>query len=106
MQVRQNLVLEQVSLQLIGNQDVDQISTLGCFRSGDGLEVVADGQIVVGSTGALPDDDIAAAVAQVLRLSMSLASIADNGDCFVLEQREIRVIVVINFGSHETSLGS
>ena len=64
-------------------------------------EAVADGKVIVRTAGALADDDVATAVAQVLGLSVSLAAVAQDGDGFVLEQGEIGVGVVVNGDWHD-----
>ena len=64
------------------------------------FEAVADGQVVVFAAGPLADDDVAAAVAQVLGLGVALRAVAEDGDRFAFERRKIGVVVVVNFGGH------
>src|SRR5262249_16950554 len=54
----------------------------------------------VGAPLALPDDHIAATVAQVLRLGMSLAAVPENGNGLVLEQGKVGVVVVVDGDWH------
>ena len=57
-------------------------------------------QIVVGAAWALPDDYIAAAVAQVLCLCMSLGTVTEDGDGLVFEKGQVGIVVVVNRGWH------
>ena len=91
---------EQVPLNFVGEQNVDDIGALGRLGEREGLEAVAHRQVVVRRSFTLPDNDIAAAVAEVLRLGMSLAAVAENGDRLVLQKCQIGVVVVINFRGH------
>ena len=43
---------------------------------------------------------LAAAVAQILGLGVSLRAIAENGDGLAFEDGEIGVVVVVDFGRH------
>ena len=64
------------------------------------FEAVLDGQVVIRAPLSLPDDHFAAAVAEVLRLGVPLAAVAQDGDRLVLEQRQVGIVFVINFGGH------
>src|SRR3712207_9050232 len=55
---------------------------------------------VIGSAGPLADDHLAAAVAQVLGLSVPLGAVAQDGDGLVLEERKVGVGVVVDLGGH------
>ena len=59
-----------------------------------------DGQVVVGRAGQLADDDVAAAVAEVLGVGVALRAVAEDGDRLALQQGEIGVFVVVNLGGH------
>ena len=50
-----------------------------------GLEAVADGEVVVLAAGPLADDDVDAAVAEVLGLGVALRAVADDGDRLAFE---------------------
>ncbi len=64
------------------------------------LEAVALGQVVVRAARPLADDHRAAAVAQVLGLGVALRAVAEDGNRLAFEDREIGVVVVVNFGGH------
>jgi len=102
LRLRADVVAVDVALEFVRQQDVDQIAFFGGFGSGHGLEAVADCQIVVGTTGALSDEDIAAAVPQILSLSVALTSVTDNRDRFALQMTEIGIVFVINLDRHSS----
>ena len=55
--------------------------------------------IVVG-TFALANDDVAAAVAEVLRVRVPLRTVTDNRDRHILQDGKIGVVFIINRSSH------
>ena len=77
----------QIALDFVGEQNVDDVGLATRFVDLKRLEAVADCQIVVLAPGALADDDLAAAITQVLCLRMALGSIAQNRNGFVFENR-------------------
>ena len=95
-----------VALHFVGQQDVDQVALLGGFFGRDRLEAVALGQVVVGAAGPLADDDLAAAVAQVLGMGVPLRAVAEDGDRLVLEQRQVGVFFVVHLGHRSKTPGS
>src|SRR5262249_55789292 len=52
----------------------------------------------------LADDHVHAAIAKVLRLSVSLAAVAEDGDRLAFEEREISVVVVVDGRGHGGNL--
>jgi hypothetical protein len=58
LEVRFDFLGEEVALQFVGDEDVDHIGGLGGVGGADGLEAVADGEVVVLAAGALADDDV------------------------------------------------
>ena len=83
-----------------GKQDIDQVAGLGGLGGRDRLEAVADGRVVVGRARPLADHHVAARVAQVLRLGVPLAAIADHRDRLALQEREVGILVVVHLGGH------
>ena len=61
-------------------------------------------QLKICAARTLTYDYIASAVAQILGMRVSLGTIAQNGDRFFFEQRQIGVRVVIDSGRHFNSL--
>jgi len=84
-------------LVLIGCQDHHDIGPGGSFGVAQHLEAGAFGLDGGGAAGTKRDRDILdAAVAQVLRMGMALAAIADDDDLLVLDQLQIAVGIIIN----------
>ena len=104
LQVRADVRPKNVALNLVGQQDIDDVGRLGGFGGGHGLEAVPDGQVVIRPAFSLADDDLAAAVAEVLGLGVPLAAVAQDGDGFVLEQRQVGIVFVVNFRGHVSLL--
>ena len=75
-------VLVDISLRVVRNQNLDDVALFGRFGGGNGIKAVLFGQIVVPGTRPLAYNHFHAAIAQVKRLRMTLASKADNGDLF------------------------
>ena len=100
LQVRLDFVFVEVALEFIGDEDVDDVGLLGGVGRAHGLEAVADGEVVVLAARALADDDVDAAIAQVLGLGVALRAVADDRDRLAFEGRHVGVFVVINCGCH------
>jgi hypothetical protein len=63
---------------------------------------VADREIIVGAAGTLTNHHCAAAVTQVLGLSVTLAAVADDGNGLALQMTEIGIVVVVNLNRHSS----
>ena len=94
----------EISLELIRHEDIDQIARLGRLGGCHRFKPVADRLLVIRRTLQLRDDHVAAAVAQVLGLCVSLATVPDDGDRFFFQMRKVSVVVVINLGWHRVFL--
>ena len=92
--------LVDVSLHFVGQQDVDQVRLLRGVIDAHRFEAVLHRQVVVRAAGTLADDDLAAAVLEVLGLGVPLRPVAEDGDGLVLEEGEVGVVVVVNRGGH------
>ena len=95
-QVRLDVLVVDVGLAFIRSQVHDDVSLLGHFRDGNGLEVVLLGQFVVFGAGALGDDDFNAAVPHVLGVSVALGTVADDTDGLAVKKAKISILVVIH----------
>jgi hypothetical protein len=95
LQVRSDVALVNTGLMLIGDQDMDDVSFLGQFGGRNRFEAVLDGQRVVGGSFELGNDDVDAALAQVLGLGVALAAIADDADGLPGQEAQIGVVVVV-----------
>ena len=71
-EIRANRLPVDVALHFVGQQNVNDVGLLGSLFDRQRIEAVAFGQVVVGTTGSLADDDGATAVAQVLGVGVSL----------------------------------
>ena len=104
LEVRLDFALEQVALQLVGDENVDHVGGLGGVGGAHRLEAVTDRQVVVLAAGALADDDVDARVAEVLGLSVALRAVADDGDGLAGQGIHVGVLVVINRSCHCVTL--
>ncbi len=103
-QIFTNVVAVHVALDFVRQQNVDQVARGSRVSRRHWFETMAFGEVVVGSAGPLTDDHVAPAVAQVLSLSMSLAAVANDGNCLVFQQAQVCVVIVINFSCHRIDL--
>src|SRR4051812_28882328 len=69
-----------VPLHFVGQQDVDDVRLPRRVLSGYWLKAMLDRQLIIRAAGALTDDYVDSAIAEVLGLSVSLAAIAEDGD--------------------------
>ncbi len=95
LQVRFEIIFIQLALQFVGDQDLDDVGLLRHFRGGDGLKSMFHGQIVIGPSRALADQDLHPAVTQILRLGVSLAAVSDNAHRLALEQPQVGILIVV-----------
>ena len=104
-QAGSNRLLIHLFLSLIRNQDHDEVSQFrGILHAAD-REAGCLGPLCGRAAGITCDHDVHAAIAQIKRMSMSLASIPYNCHPFSLQQRGISVLLVIDIG-HCCSLQS
>ena len=96
-QIVMHIFLVGVGLQFIGHGEHDQVAPSGRFGDAHDLEPLGLGFSGAGRTGAQCHHDIpGAAVAQVQRMGMALAAIAQNGDLLVLDQVHIAIAIIID----------
>jgi hypothetical protein len=62
---------------------------------------MAFGEVIIGTTRSLGDNDIEPAVSQVLSLGMALAAISNDGNRFAGKNGEVGVSFVVDGGGHE-----
>ncbi len=86
-----------VALQFVGREHHHDVGPFGGFRHFHDLEFLGLGLLDAGGGLAQSDRDLLdAAVAQIERVGVALAAIADNGDLFALDQVQVGVAIVIN----------
>ena len=84
-------------LMLVGCEDHQDVGPFGGFGDGLDRESGPFGLLGTGRPRTQRDGDFAhAAVAQVLRMRVTLAAIADNDDLLVLDQLLVAIGVVVN----------
>jgi hypothetical protein len=85
MQIGLDVLLVNRSLGLIGSEHVNPVGAFGGLIRRDHDHAIGAGLLCAGPIRLQPDDYLAAAVAQVLRLRVSLAAVAQDGDGFALQ---------------------
>ena len=84
-------------LMLVGGQDHEHVGPSGGFRVRHDLEARTLCLLGGGGAGAQRDRDFGdAAVTQILRMGMTLRTIAQDGDLLALDQADVRIVIVIN----------
>ncbi|OQA08529.1 MAG: hypothetical protein BWY65_01457 [Firmicutes bacterium ADurb.Bin373] len=86
LQVRLDLLLVDSGLQLVGDQDLNDVSHFCRLGHSHYLEPVSLCLLPVGQVLAQSDNYIKTAVLEVLRLGVSLAAVPNNGDGFTFQQ--------------------
>ena len=95
LEVRTNLLTENLALDFVRQRENDDIRLLDRFLNGDRLKSGFNGELIILGALALGDDDLAAAVAQVLSVGVSLRTVAQHSDRFVFQDGKVRVGVIV-----------
>jgi len=103
--VGSDLLVVDVGAQLIGNQHHDHIASLGSLFDFHDLEVVVGGSklgslLPVSGTLAQTDDNIDAALSEVLGMGVALTAEADDGDGLAVQHAEVAVGIIVLLDSH------
>jgi hypothetical protein len=101
LEIRPNRRLVDIPLKFIRQQNVDHISLLDGIFNRQRLKAMAFGEVIIGTTRSLGDNDIEPAVSQVLSLGMALAAISNDGNRFAGKNGEVGVSFVVDGGGHE-----
>ena len=94
MQIRLNVLLVNRRLGLIGREHVDPVSPLGSLIRSHHDHAIGASLLRARAVRLQADDNLVPAVAQVLRLCMSLAAVAQDGDGLALQSLGISVVFV------------
>ncbi len=86
----------ELRLHMVLGQDLNHVGRGGGLTGGYGLKAVFNRFFIIGGTRPLPHNHIDAAVAQVLRLRVPLAAIADDSDFFTPKNIQIRIRIVVH----------
>ena len=100
-----DLLVVDVGAQLIGHQHHDDVASLGSLFDFHDLEVVVGGSelgslLPVCRAFAQADDDVDAALGQVLGMGVALAAEADDSDGLAVQHTEVAVGIVIFLDGH------
>ena len=103
--VGSDLLVVDVSAQLIGDQHHDDVAGLGSLLDLHDLEVGMScselrGLFPVSRTLAQADDDIDAALSEVLGMCVALAAEADDSDGLAVQHAEVAVGIVVFLDRH------
>ena len=95
LQIRLNILLVHVGLQLVVDQDHDHVSPLGSLSRGVHLKTLGLGLSPGLAPLIKPDDHIAPGLLGVEGVGMSLAAVADNRDGLAIQHRQITIFLII-----------
>ena len=91
------MIAVDVALQFVGREHHHHVGPFGGLGDLHHLELLAFGLLHAGRALAQRDRDVLdAAVAQVERVGMALAAVADDGDLLALDQVQVGVAIVVN----------
>ena len=100
LEVRLDVVFEDVGLRGVGRQQHDDVGPLGDLGGGVDLEALL-GDLRPGLRAFLqPDLHLDARIAQAQRVRVALAAIADDADLAPLDDRQVRVVVIEHLNCH------
>ena len=100
-QIGSNILFIHLGLQFVVDQNHNNISLLGSLSRGINLKALS---LSLGPGFAAliqTDDNVAAGILQVFGMSMALRTVTDNGNLFVLQQRQLTIFLIVNF-THNT----
>ena len=101
------VVLVDVGLQLVGREHHDDVGPLGGVGDLHHLEAFLLGLLGAGRALAQRDGDVLdAGIAQVQRVRVALAAIADDGDFLGLDEVDVGITIVIDAHGSLLRLGS
>jgi hypothetical protein len=91
-------------LGLIGRKNMDPIAAFGSLRRTHDYHAILSRLLRRATIRIKADDDFVSAVAQVLRLGMSLATVAEDRDSFALQGGGIGIVFIKDLGGHSVLL--
>jgi len=94
-QILFDLVLVDLRLDLVLGEDLNDVTLRRCLRGAHGGEPMLDRLVPVRSSRKVADDDVHAAVPEVLSLSVSLAAVTNDCDCLALQYIQICILIVV-----------
>jgi hypothetical protein len=103
MEIRLDVLLVDRSLGLIRGEHLNPVGTLGSLAGSNYHHAIGAGLLGARTRGIETDDDLATAVPQILRLGMTLAAVAEDGDGFALQGIGVGVVLVKDGGHGKCS---
>ena len=97
MQIRLDGLLVNLSLRLIWREHVDPVGALGSLIGGYNDHAVGTRLLGAGAVWVKTDNDLVSAVAEILRLRVSLAAVAEDRDGLTLQRLGLGISFVENF---------
>ena len=96
MQIGLDGLFVEFALGFIGSEDLDPVGALGGFVGRHHDHAIGSRLLRALARRVEPDDDFESAVAEILRLGVSLAAVTDNGDRLALQRLGLGVAFVKN----------
>jgi len=87
-------------LSFIRREDLNPVRPLGRLGRANDDHSICPGLPCRSSLRIKPDNNLVAAIAQVLRLGMSLAAVTQDGNGFALQGAGVSIAFVKNLGGH------
>src|SRR5580698_9584518 len=87
-----------IGLRLIRGENLDPVGALGGFGWSEDGHAIGTRLLGGAALGIEADDDFVSTVAEVLRLRVSLGTVAEDGYRFALEGFGLRIVLIENFG--------
>ena len=97
MQIGLDELVVDLSLGLVGREHMDPVGALGSLVRGNHDHAIGPCLLRANSVRVKTDDDFVSAVAKILRLRVSLAAIAEDGDCLAFQRLRRGVPFIENF---------
>ena len=99
-QVGSDLGFVNIGLLLVGDQDHDDVCSLGSFCNGHNGQT-GFFRLLSGLGAAIQaDNNVNAGIAQVQRMSMALRAVADDCNFFAVEGMDVAVLLIVDFNCH------
>jgi hypothetical protein len=96
LELRLDILLIELGLDMVLCENLDEIGFLRCLSGGYRFKAIFKGKLVVFRSCQFGDDDIKAAVPQILGLGMSLASITHDRNLLTLQIFVVCILVIID----------
>ena len=93
-QVRLDGRFVKLGLGLVGRENLELVGALGGFGRGENGHAIRARLLGRAPLGIEPDDHVVSAVTQVVRLRVSLRTVAENGDGLALQRGRIGIVLI------------